>query len=282
LRNHLLIVLTFSAVGCSSESPSDDEYSGPAPAAIGSSFSASRCGRVEGRVTWLGDIPEPPAFLYCVPRPGGEGMTYLKAENPNRPRIDPKSKAVEGAVVYLRGIDPARSRHWDHPAVRVEVGQGQIAVLQGHRRGRVGFVQHGESFTARATENQLHILRGRGDDYFSLALPEIDRDITRVMPDKGRVELSSGTGQYWMRADLFVTDHPYFTTTDADGRFAFDQVPDGPVEAVVWLPSWEVASQERNPDTTAISTMTYRPAIERGRGLAVEAGKVSAAEFALP
>ena len=32
-----------------------------------------------------------------------------------------------------------------------------------------------------------------------------------------------------------MSDHPYFTLTDADGRFTLDGVPGGKAEVVVWL-----------------------------------------------
>jgi hypothetical protein len=282
LQTRLLPLLGFLCVGCGTESPASDVAPAPEGARLATAFDATNTGGVSGRVTWAGPIPEPPPFLYCVPRPDGTGLAYLKAENPNRPQVDAKSKAIAGAVVFLRGIDPSRSRPWDLPPVGVEMSAGKITVVQGERRGRVGFVRHGEKFSATAAEPVFHILRGRGDAYFSMTLPEHGASVTRALPVAGRVELSSGTGLYWARADLFVADHPYFAVTDAEGRFKLEHVPTGPVEVVVWVPSWETASQGRNPDTTAISTMTYRPAIERGRKLAVEVGRVAEANFSVP
>jgi hypothetical protein len=282
LRTRLLPLLGLLCVGCGSELPANDVALPPESARLASAFDATKTGRVAGRVVWDGQLPDPPPFLYCVPRPDGAGLTYLNAENPNRPLVDAKSKVVAGAVVFLRGIDPAKSRPWDLPPVSVEMAGGKITVVQGERRGRVGVVRRGEQFAATSGEPLFHILRGRGDAYFSLTLPEPGANTTRSLPNAGRVELSSGTGLYWARADLFVAEHPYYAVTDADGRFSLERVPAGSVEVVVWLPSWETASQERNPDTTAISTMTYRHAVERGLTAAVEAGRVTEVHFSVP
>jgi hypothetical protein len=282
LRTRLLPLLAVLAAGCGSESPASDANGAAPPVALGTAFDPARAGRVAGRVKWVGPIPNPPPFLYAHPRPDGTGLLYQNAENPNRPRVDPKSRAVAGAVIFLRDIDPAASRPWDLPPVRVEMGGGKITVVQGDRRDRMGFVRRGESFAAQSAEPLFHILRGRRDAYFSLTLPEPARPVSRALPTAGRVELSSATGLYWARADLFVADHPYFAVTDAQGRFSLDQVPAGPVEVVAWLPGWEVARQDRNPDTTAISQMTYAPPVERAARVVVEPRATAEANFSVP
>jgi hypothetical protein len=255
--------------GCGSESAALDATDTPPPAATGTAFEPAKAGRVIGRVTWTGPIPKATDFMYAAPRPDGKGFMFHTAENPNRPRIDANSRAVAGAVVFLRGVDPATGRPWDLPAVQVEMGQAQITVVQGERRGRVGFVRRGESVSVSSTEPTYHVLRGRGDAFFALTLPEPNRPVARTLTTAGRVELSSGTGQYWARADLFVADHPYFTLTDGEGRFSLDRVPAGNVELVVWMPGWEVARQERNPDSTIVTRQTYSPPVERALTLTV-------------
>jgi hypothetical protein len=282
LRTRLLPLFAVLAAGCGSDSPARDTEPATRPATLGAVFDAAKTGRVAGRVVWAGPIPDPPPFLFAQPRPDGAGLIYQSAENPNRPRVDAKSRAVAGAVVFLRGIDTAASRPWDLPPVSVEMGAGKITVVQGDRRERVGFVRRGESFSAKSVEPVFHILRGRGDAYFSLTLPAPDRPVSRALPGAGRVELSSGSGLYWARADLFVAEHPYVTVTDADGRFSLEQVPAGRVEVVAWVPGWQVARQDRNPDTTAVSEMTYTPPVERVAPIAVNPGEGREVNFSMP
>jgi hypothetical protein len=249
---------------------------------IGKSFDASQSGSVTGRVTWKGAIPSPPGFLLCIPKEDGTGHIYKESENPNRPHVNPTTRAVEGAVVFLRDVELNKSRPWDLPPVRVEMKDGQISVVQGDRRGRVGFVRRGEAITVVSPEHMYHVLRARGEAFFSVTLPDPNRPVGRTLSKPGRVELSSGTGLYWARADLFVSEQPYFTVTDVSGRFSLEKVPAGNVQVVVWLPGWEAASQERDPDSTAITRMTYSPPLEQARAVVVTARGNTEAAFTVP
>jgi hypothetical protein len=249
---------------------------------MGTKFDPAKAGRVSGRVTWTGPVPNPPGFLHGVARSDSLGFEFRTVANPNRPQIDPGTRAVAGAVVYLRGVNPAVARPWDLPPVRVEMGNGQIVVVQGERRGRAGFVRRGDSITVASAESAYHVLRGRGDAFFSLTLPEPNRLVTRTLATPGRVELSSGTGLYWASADLFVTDHPYFTVTDPNGRFALDRVPAGPVEVVVSLASWEPARQERDPDNTGVARQSYKLPIERVASVTIHPTSSAELTISLP
>ena len=283
--NHFRLFLPLFVIvlsGCNSDLPALDHAPQDSPSAIGKSFDPARTGRIEGQVTWTGPIPNPPPFLYGVPRADGAGFEFRTAENPNRPRVDPKSKAVNGAVVFLREVDTHSSRPWDLPPVRVEIGNGQITVIQGESRGRAGFVRRGDSVSASSTESNYQVLRGRGEAFFSLPLPEANRPVSRTLSNSGRVELSSGTGLYWSCADLFVADHPYYATTDADGRFTLDRVPTGKFEVVVWHPRWETAKTERDPDSTQIARLTYAAPIERVTTVLVEPSRPVQIKMTLP
>jgi hypothetical protein len=220
--------------------------------------------------------------MYGVPRTSGPGFEFRTAENPNRPRIDPRSRGVAGAVVYLRGVKAAAAKTWDLDPVAVEIGNSQIAVVQGRRRGRVGFVRRGDAITVSSTEAAFHVLRGRGDGFFSLPLPEPNQPVARKLIRSGRVELTSGSGMYWANADLFVSDHPYFALTDADGRFTLDRVPSGPVEVVVWMPGWKTAKTERDPDSTQVARQRYSAPIERTTRALVQAGETANIDVTVP
>ena len=278
MRTRLLPLLPLLLVGCESDAAPPPAPAAPPPA-IGTAFDPAACGTVTGRVTWTGPVPAVGDFPNHRPKPDGT-YVYQMAKNPHAPRVNEASKGVAGAVVWLRGIDPARARPWDHPPAAVEIGNQSITVVQGERRRRVGFVRQGDAVTASSVEPVYHVLRGRGDAFFSLALPEPGKPVTRTLAAPGRVELSSGAGLYWMRANLFVADHPYFAVTNAEGRFTLERVPAGPVTVVAWHPNWEAARFERDPDSTMITRMTYKPPLERTaavdltRGAAVEVGLV--------
>jgi hypothetical protein len=254
----------------------------PPPVAAATRFDPARSGSVAGRVTWPGPPPTAPDFLFGTPRPDGTVGTRMMP-NPNRPAIDPASRAVAGAVVFLRGLDPAAAKPWDLPPVRVEWRDRQVVICQGDGEPRrAGFVRRGDAVTLASADPVYHVLRGRGADFFSLTFPEPGRPLTRTFDRPGRVELSSGAGCYWARADLFVCDHPYYTLTDRDGRFAFDRVPAGPVEVVAWLPGWSPARQDRDPETGLITRMSYTDPIEVSRVATVEVGRPEEVTITVP
>jgi hypothetical protein len=281
IRNLLLLALLFST-GCTADVPAFEVAPPDPPAELGTTFNPTTSGRISGRVTWKGSIPHPAGSLYGVPRPNGAGFEFRTAENPNRPRIDPETRAVGEAVVFLRGVDPAASRPWNLPPVAVEMGQGKITVTQGERRGRVGFVRRGDAISVTSNETVYHVLRGRGAAFFGLTLPEPNHPISRTLVNPGRVELSSGTGLYWARADLFVGDHSYYTVTDADGRFDFDRVPAGKVEVVIWMPGWQVAKLERDPDSTQVARQMYSPPIERAVNATIDSSHPAVITLSVP
>jgi hypothetical protein len=279
----LILLVLVAPAGCDGEPPAAGP-SGPAPPAppAATTFDPANCGRVTGRVAWAGPIPPELPSLYGVAKKDGT-FDLRMMPNPNRPVVDPDSRAVAGAVVFLRGVNPAAAKPWDLPPVRVETADRQIVVRQGESElRRVGFVRRGDSIALASAEPVFHVLRGRGAAFFSYAFPEPGRPLTRTLDRAGRVVLSSGAGYYWASADLFVDDHPYYTITDRDGGFALDRVPGGPVELVVWLPGWLPARQERDPEGGLIARQTYSPPVEVCTPLTVTPDQAVTADVTVP
>ena len=54
-------------------------------------------------------------------------------------------------------------------------------MIQGEHRGRVGFVRRGDAISVSSTDQGYHLLRGRGDAFFGLALPESRQPVTRTL-----------------------------------------------------------------------------------------------------
>jgi hypothetical protein len=252
-----------------------------APAVDASSrFDAAKCGTITGRVTWAGEIPKPEPFLFGMPASDGNFSVAL-IPNPNSPAIEPASRAVKDAVMFLRGIDPARAKPWDHAPVRIEMKDRNLRVNQGETTGRVGFVRRGDTIEMKSAEPVFHVLRARGAAFFSLTFPQPDSPLTRKLDTAGRVELSSGSGFYWASADLFVSDHPYWTRTDSTGHYTFTNVPDGDCEVVAWLPNWTVTKMDRDPETGLITRQTYGTPIEMKQSVRIGSGRKSEADFEL-
>jgi len=253
------------------------------PAEMGRDFDPATAGTIQGQVTWVGTIPQVSPYHAPV-SPGGEhaGSARRDWSNSHAPKIDPHTKAVAGAIVFLRGIDPRRGRPWDHPPVRVELRDYQIHVCQGDRDTASGFVRRGDVITMVSRQDVFHSLQVRGTAFFTRAFPDRDQSCEQRLDCLGIVELMSGCGYFWMRGNLFVVEHPYYTHTDAEGRFTLPQVPPGRYELVSWLPDWHEAGHELDAETALICRLKYRPPVEVVQSVHLSASQARNISIALP
>jgi hypothetical protein len=278
--SRLALLPVLAVLGCG-DVPSEKPTEGSASPSPASRFDPSTAGVVSGRVTWDGPLPDVPPFeVRSFIMAGEPGKDPLIAPNPNAPRIDPASRGVAGAVVFLRGVG-ATARPWDHPPVRVEMRDRSFHVVQGGADTRIGFVRRGEPVEMVSREQRFHVLHAGGAAFFSLTFPDPEKPRVRRLDAKGLVELTSAAGYYWMRAYLFVDDHPYYARTDAAGAFRIEGVPPGRYEVVCWLPSWREARHERDPETSLVTRLSFRPPLERARPLDLPSRGSVTADFTL-
>jgi hypothetical protein len=243
---------------------------------LGERFDAAKCGAIAGEVVWAGDLPSVPPFR-SIPEPFTDQPPPPPRDfaNPNAPRIDPLTRTVGSAVVFLRKVDPERSRPWDHPPVRVELRDQRVEVVQGEARASVGFVRTGDDVEFVSRDRLFHSIQARGASFFARSLTKPDAPGTRRLTTPGVVELQSGAGYFWMRGYLFVVDHPYHVHGDAQGRFLLKDVPAGEYEIVAWHADWRVAETRYNPDSARIMQVTYRKPIEVSQRVVVEPAKTT-------
>jgi hypothetical protein len=251
-----------------------------APPKAPTHFDAARAGTVRGHVTWVGNIPFVTKLDGCSnPVTENGPRERVVVPNPNEPRIDPKTKRVANAVVFLRGVDPAVARQWDHPPVRVLQRQYRFHVLQGTSDSSVGFVRAGDEIEMESADGCLHAIHAEGAAWFSLTFPDPHEPLRRALKHPGLVELTSAAGYYWMRAYVFVDQHPYYALTDAEGQFLIDQIPAGDYELVCWMPSWQEKRHERDPESSLYVRLSFRAPIEISHPVTVHAGTTTQAAF---
>jgi hypothetical protein len=271
----LLPALFLAVLGCAEPDPAMPDVPPPSPptAPASSRFDPASAADVRGRIVWRGPVPAVPPLEHPRKAPGG--LVWGRFPNPHTPSVTPDG-AVAGAVVFLRGIDPAAGRPWDHPPASVEVRSSRMVVAQGGERA-VGWVRPGDPVGFANRDQDIETVRAAtvgagGGLLFTLPLPDPDQPLSRALRTGGPVELSSGSGHYWMRAWLWVTDHPYFAITDARGRFELPAVPPGRYEAVCWHPNWHRTGHDRDPETGLVIRQHFAPPAEKVVPLEVTAG----------
>jgi hypothetical protein len=246
-------------------------------AELGSAHAPRECGTITGRVIWDGAAPTIPPL--DLPLSSLIPSRTRSIPNPNALRV--QSSRVAGAIVWLRGVEPVRSRPWDHPPVSVEATELELVTRQGGERVRTGIVRRGEEVSFSAPVADRHSIRGRGAAFFTDLLFVPNRKTPRILPDEGIVELTSATGAYWHRAYLAVSDHPYLTRTNEQGEFRLPVVPSGSYDLVCWLPNWRVVRLERDPELVVHVRMVFGADVEKNQAVRVASGETTQAEFRL-
>lgn len=261
-RSHRsLVLLLLLGLGC--ESPVDSPVEADSTPKTRLSFDPGTGGAIEGQVCWEGEQPVVPPYRE---RPSPLIPQARRGErlrpNPAAPEIDLVTGGVRHLLVFLRGVDPSRARPWDHPPVRVELQDQTVRIHQGETISSLGMVRRGDPVTVVSRDSVLHSLHVRGAAFCTLALPDPETPRIRRLDQPGFVELTSAAGYFWMRGHLLVSEHPYCTQTDGTGRFRLTGVPPGDYELVCWRPDWRHERHERDPETSCIVRLVYRPARE--------------------
>jgi Polysaccharide lyase family 4, domain II len=247
-------------------------------------FDPAHTGTLQGRVTWKGALPSVPDYRSPAnPLALEKGNPWLNWYNPHAPVIDAKSRAIAGAVVFLDAVEPDASRPWEHPPVRVAIRDHRFHVFQGETEtpGAIGFVRRGDTVEFVSRQDAFFAIQLRGARFYSLPFPDRDKPRTLCLDTAGIVELISGSGQFWTRGYLFVSDHPYFARTDAQGQFTLPSVPPGKYRLTCWLADWREESRELDADTGLLWRVTYRPPFHVSQPARVETGRNTTVDFTL-
>jgi len=248
--------------GCGEDIPQPERCREPPQVSSLSRFDPAAAGFIHGQVVWQGDIPVIPLLLIRANPIGGDALAKRQVQpNPNWPVIDSRSRGVGNAVIFLRDMDAAKAKPWTLPPVRVEQRGLCFHIQQGDFDSPYGFVRRADSIEMVSRDSYFHALHVGGANFFTLMFPDTDHPLSRPLNENGVVELTSAAGYYWMRAYLFVDDHPYYVRTDSEGRFSLEQVPPGRYEVVCRMPNWQEARHERDPESGLVTRLFFQPPI---------------------
>lgn len=177
-------------------------------------------GAIEGRVSYRG------------PRPEAAYLPVLKNADVCGERVPDESLRVSaegglaGAVVELVGVSAGKKR-------------GRVAAVLDNREcafvPRVQVVPVGGSLEIRNSDPILHDAHAwvGPKTIFNLGLPEWRR-VSHTFEEPGLHAIDCNVLHTWMKAFVFVPNHPYATVTEDDGTFLLEDVPLGTYELRVW------------------------------------------------
>jgi hypothetical protein len=264
MHGRIFGLAAFLLIGCvETEAPVREETHVP-DKTLAQSFDAKQTGGIEGQVIWEGPLPTVEKTLV---RANAFNPNQYKnppvVSTPHVPRVDAETGGIANAVVFLRQVDPRRSRPWHHGPPGVVFRGRDLLIEQDGAVSQVGFARRGSAVTIINETDEYHTLRARGDAFFALPLREPHKTHERELPEAGLVDLTCAAGYYWMHAQLFVAEHPYYARTDPQGRFKLEQVPTGDYELICWLPSWHVERAERDPETGTVARLRWAPPREQ-------------------
>ncbi|MHB8875932.1 MAG: carboxypeptidase regulatory-like domain-containing protein [Myxococcaceae bacterium] len=97
------------------------------------------------------------------------------------------------------------------------------------------------------TLHNTHVQRG-GKDVFNVALPVMDMKVTKKLKEPGVHAIGCDVHTF-MKGWVFVTEHPYVTVTDAQGRFELADVPPGTYR----LRAWHEAAGEKPLEAVVVT-----------------------------
>jgi hypothetical protein len=243
------------------------------PVPSGSQFVAQDTGRLQGQVRWLGPLPAH-STLESVDQPLELASLPIRPRpNPHRLKVSPEG-GLAGAFVWLEGIDPARAPPWQPEPARLTIQDRQF---QPQRL----VLRLGDSLTLQSRDPFPHTLQGRGASYFNVTIPRSEQPRQRALTQPGIVEVRSGSGAFWTRAYVLVQPHPLLAVTDAQGRFAWEQVPPGRYRLQAWHPNPQVVRYERSPDTRRVVQITFGEAFSTSCLIEVQTGQTARPELLL-
>ena len=236
-----LALISLAACGGGDDKPADTgsnggnnagetDPGGNAPAAAAKDYTAAdHTGGVKGQVTFGGERPE--AKMLPI---GGDNvcMSAWADTKPSDPRTELGANGeVPHAFIKLTGAGVKAFKFGVEDAPTVVVDQKDCMYVP-----HVFGVMEGQDFVVKNSDETLHNVNAkpkRNDGFNKAQAKKGDQDTFNFGKKENAIAFGCDVHK-WMSAWCFVSEHPLFATTDANGNFEISNVPDGEYEMVVW------------------------------------------------
>jgi hypothetical protein len=206
-------------------------------------------GTIEGRVLFDG-VPPPP-------------HTIAMDSDPTCAAAHPGGLVVEDVRVVDGGLADAfvhlasglEDRVFAPPTTPVVIDQRGCWYVP-----RVAAAQVGQPIVFRSSDDTLHNVHGepRANPRWNFGLPRQNAERTVVLDAPEIMAVVRCDVHPWMRLDLSVVPHPYFTVTGANGAFRLADVPTGTYTLAAEHPTLGRRATTVTAEAGATATATLR------------------------
>jgi len=180
-------------------------------------------GSIQGVVKLVGAAPAVPPIKTT------KNQDYCGASIDNPLFEVGKDGGLKNVEVFLKGIEKGKA----NPG-------GTITLTNTHCMfaPRVQGASLGQQIKISSDDPILHNTHPQSNDtnatIYNIALPFKGFSVTKPLPTTAGLIRVKCDAHEWMRAWIWVFDHPYYATTDADGHFEIKDVPPGTYAVVAW------------------------------------------------
>lgn len=206
-------------------------------------------GTIKGTIIWKGPIPQiPPLTVMADPDTCGETVPSPALQ------VDPKSKGVRFALVYLEQIEKGKA-----PADKYWLHMGQDSANKEPDTLLCQFKEHVFPFvrTQRVAMvnfdpilHNPHFFNEKRASVFNVAMPSPNVEVDHTLLREHGVGLPFQCDVHvHMNGYTFGFDHPYFAVTDSQGSFEITGIPPGKYTLVTWHEGIHIAKMTQGRPT---------------------------------
>jgi len=192
-------------------------------------------GSIKGRVVWGGaDAPTPKVLV--EKGKASKDPEVCAVDSPilsPEVRVDPETKGVAGAIVYLvsptaENADALKELLKNHP--KAELDQKACEFIP-----HVQAIHQDQPLTIKSSDPVPHNVRYTGFTNGSLnQMLAANGEMEVKLQAEKRPMMVACDIHPWMTSYVMVFDHPFFAVTGKDGSFEIKGVPAGKQNLVVW------------------------------------------------
>lgn len=196
---------------------------------------------VRGIVHWVGDIPPKESFqvnvdeFFCAPK---------GRKDNDRVEVDPQSRAVANAVVYLEDI--SKGKPWQ-PVLDADAFHDQLTVSNCLFQPRLALVPEAGKLRLVNRDPVLHELVITGSDSYvkRVSLSYNGQDERVALGHVGFFQITCKRHP-WESASAVLAGTPYYAVTNEKGEYEIGDIPPGEYNLVVWHDGMRMEKIMRN------------------------------------